>query len=250
MTSSQQLEILYRDPYLIAINKPAGLLVHRSPIARKEKQFALQTVRNQIGQHVFPVHRLDRPTSGVLLFALNSETAKKTAELFLAGRITKKYIAVVRGYTAESGSIIYDMKNIKNQVIPGRNFLISHEFYTATDYKRLATIEIDCEVDKYPTSRYSLVVLFPRTGRRHQLRRHMKHIRHPIIGDRKYGKSAQNHFFRDHFNCNCLLLNAVALKFLHPVTGSRVEISARVSKEFESVLTQLNWHTFVEPAHV
>lgn len=246
MILSQQLDILYRDPFLIAVNKPAGLLVHRSPIARKEKQFALQTVRNQIGQHVFPVHRLDRPTAGVLLFALTSETARKTSELFQTGQIKKKYIAVVRGYTAECGTIRYDMKNLRNQGIPDRDMLINNEYYTASDYKRLATIEIDCEVDKYPTSRYSLVTLFPKTGRRHQLRRHMKHIRHPIIGDTKYGNSTHNHFFRDHFNCNCLLLNAVALKFQHPVTGSMVEISAPVSKEFESVLTKLNWGSFIE----
>jgi tRNA pseudouridine65 synthase len=250
MTLSYQLEILYRDPYLIAVNKPAGLLVHRSPIARKEKQFALQTIRNQIGQHVFPVHRLDRPTSGVLLFALTSETAGKTSELFLNRQIKKKYIAVVRGHIPESGTIRYDMKNIKNQGIPDRNFLTNNECYTASDYKRLATVEIDCEVDKYPTSRYSLVALFPKTGRRHQLRRHMKHIRHPIIGDTKYGNSTHNHFFRDFLNCNCLLLNAVSLKFRHPVTGAMVEISTRVSNEFESVLTKLNWRSFVESANI
>lgn len=250
MTISQQLKILYRDPYLVAVNKPAGLLVHRSPIARKEKQFALQTVRNQIGQHVFPVHRLDRPTAGILLFALNSETAKKTMELFQTGRIIKQYMAVVRGYTPECGTIRYDIKNIRNQGIPGRKFLINNERYTASDYKRLATVEIDCKVDKYPTSRYSLVALFPKTGRRHQLRRHMKHIRHPIIGDTKYGNSTHNHFFRDFLNCNCLLLNAVALNFQHPVTGSMVEISTRVSDEFESVLTQLNWCYFIESANI
>lgn len=250
MILSQQLDILYRDPFLIAVNKPAGLLVHRSPIARKEKQFALQTVRNQTGQHVFPVHRLDRPTAGVLLFALTAETAKKTAELFQSGRIMKKYIAVVRGYTAENGSIRYDMKNFKNRGVPGQDFLMNKECFTSSDYTRLATIEIDCEVDKYPTSRYSLVTLFPKTGRRHQLRRHMKHIRHPIIGDTKYGNSTHNHFFRDRFNCNCLLLNAVALKFQHPVTGSMVEISAPVSNEFESVLTKLNWGSFIESAYV
>jgi tRNA pseudouridine65 synthase len=249
MKLSQQLELLYQDPYLIAVNKPAGLLVHRSSIARKEKQFALQTVRNQIGQHVFPVHRLDRPTAGVLLFALTSETARKTSELFLTGQIKKKYIAVVRGYTAECGTIQYDMKNMRNQGIPDRDLPVKNKCYTASDYKRLATIEIDCKVDKYPTSRYSLVALFPRTGRRHQLRRHMKHIRHPIIGDTKYGNSTHNHFFRDFFNCNCLLLNAVSLKLRHPVTGAMVEISTRVSNEFESVLAKLNWSSFIESAN-
>jgi tRNA pseudouridine65 synthase len=247
MTTSKQLEILYQDPYLIAVNKPAGLLVHRSSIAAQEKQFALQMVRNQIGQHVFPVHRLDRPTAGVLLFALNSETAKKTAELFQAGEIIKKYIAIVRGYTLECGTIQYNMKNIRNS---RPDLMISTEYYTESHYKRLATIEIKSKIDKYPTSRYSLVLLFPKTGRRHQLRRHMKHIRHPIIGDIKYGNSTHNHFFRDNLNCNCLLLNAVALKFQHPMTGSQVEISACVSIPFKSVLTQFNWGSSVEPVHI
>jgi tRNA pseudouridine65 synthase len=248
MTLPQKLEIIYLDPYLIAVNKPAGLLVHRSPIASQEKQFALQSVRNQLGRRVFPVHRLDRPTAGVLLFALNSEIAKKTSELFQTGRIIKKYIAIVRGYTEECGTIQYNMKNIKNQGVPARDFLTINECYSASDYKRLATIEIDFEVDKYPTSRYSLVALFPKTGRRHQLRRHMKHISHPIIGDTKYGKSTHNHFFRDRFNCNCLLLNAISLRFQHPVSGSIIEISACISTQFKSVLTHFGWSSFVEPA--
>jgi tRNA pseudouridine65 synthase len=250
MTISKSLEILYQDPYLIAVNKPAGLLVHRSSIAAQEKQFALQIVRNQIDQHVFPVHRLDRPTAGVLLFALNSELAKKIAELFQKGNIIKKYVAIVRGYTAEWGTIQYNMKKIKNGGISCQNFMISNECYTESNYKRLATIEIDRKVDKYPTSRYSLISLFPKTGRRHQLRRHMKHIRHPIIGDIKYGNSTHNHFFRDHLNCSCLLLNAVALKFQHPITGSQIEISARLSMQFKSVLTEFNWHSAVESAYI
>lgn len=250
MSTVQHLEILYRDPYLIAINKPAGLLVHRSAIAGHERQFALQTLRNQIGQHVFPVHRLDRPTAGVLLFALNAETAKKTAQLFQENRISKKYLAVVRGFTAESGTIHYDLKDCKYQGIRGCDLLIRNESYSETIYKRLATVEIDCEVDKYPTSRYSLVALFPRTGRRHQLRRHMKHIRHPIIGDTKYGNSSHNHFFRDRFNCYCLLLNAVALNFQHPEDGSMVGITSRVSSEFNSILNRFDWSGFVETSNV
>jgi tRNA pseudouridine65 synthase len=250
MTILKPLEILYQDPYLIAVNKPAGLLVHRSSIAMQEKHFVLQIVRNQIGQHVFPVHRIDRPTAGVLLLALNSEIAKKTAELFRAGDIIKKYVAIVRGYTAECGTIRYNMKKIKNHGISCQGFMISNECYTETIYKRLATIEIDRKVDKYPTSRYSLVSLFPKTGRRHQLRRHMKHIRHPIIGDIKYGKSTHNHFFRDHLNCSCLLLNAVALKFQHPITASQIEISAPVSMQFKSVLTYFNWHSAIESADI
>jgi tRNA pseudouridine65 synthase len=250
MIFSKKLEILYWDRHLIAINKPPGLLVHRSFIARNEKQFALQMLRNQIGQYVFPVHRLDKPTAGVLLFALNPEIAKKIAGMFQANMVIKKYIAIVRGYTTERGTICYDLKNLKNQGRPDQDFLSTTECYSATDFRRLATIEIACAVDKYSTSRYSLVALFPKTGRRHQLRRHMKHIRHPIIGDTKYGNSSHNHFFRDHFNCSCLLLNAVSLKFQHPISGSEIEISSNLSSQFNSVLQQLNWSSYDEPMQI
>jgi tRNA pseudouridine65 synthase len=250
MEYTHELEILYKDENFVAINKPSGLLVHRSPIAKREKQFALQMVRNQIGQRVFPVHRLDRPTSGVLLFALCPETANLTAQLFQAGQIQKKYIAVVRGYIPEQGTVDHPLKEIKDRYIKRQtrqkndpNIKPDIKIYPAvTNYKQLAKIELPFTVDKYPTSRYSLVELIPKTGRRHQLRRHMKHLSHPIIGDTRYGKDVHNKFFLSQFNCKRLLLAAVEMTFIHPMTGADVVIKAAPDGEFSSILQKFNWN--------
>ena len=250
MEYTHELEILYKDENFVAINKPSGLLVHRSPIAKREKQFALQMVRDQIGQRVFPVHRLDRPTSGVLLFALCPETANLTAQLFQAGQIHKKYIAVVRGYIPEQGTVDHPLKEIKDRYIKRQtrqkndpNIKPDIKTYPAvTNYKQLAKIELPFTVDKYPTSRYSLVELIPKTGRRHQLRRHMKHLSHPIIGDTRYGKDIHNKFFLNQFHCKRLLLAAVEMTFIHPMTGADVVIKAAPDGEFSSILQKFNWN--------
>ena len=240
------LEIIYLDDYFIAVNKPPGLLVHRSPIDRKEKRFALQMVRNLVNRHVYPVHRLDRPTSGVLLFALSPEMLKQTAALFQAGLVTKKYLAVVRGYIPEKGTIIHPVKEIRDRFIerkdrqptapPGK------KPDAVTGYVRLATVELPVSVDKYLATRYSLAALYPETGRRHQLRQHMKHISHPIIGDTKYGKDVHNKFFAREFNCHGLLLSAVELRFTHPVTGKTVTIQAAPHPDFVLILNRFNWN--------
>lgn len=237
MDAAPDLDILYHDAHFVAVHKPPGLLVHRSPIDPKETRFALQMVRNGIGRRVFPVHRLDKPTSGVLLFALDADTARATAELFRAGEVQKTYLAVVRGYIDETGTIDYPLKEVKDRHIQGQ---IADPAYPAvTDFKRLAAAELPHAVDRYPTARYSLVELHPRTGRRHQLRRHMRHLRHPIIGDTKYGVGAHNRFFRDHFGCHRLLLAATELRFQHPETGGDVEIRAYVESAFAEVVKKI-----------
>jgi tRNA pseudouridine65 synthase len=223
------------------VNKPAGLLVHRSPIDRKEKNFAVQILRNQIGQQIYPIHRLDRPTAGVLLFALSPEIAKKTAELLQTGLVLKTYIAVVRGYIPETGTINHPLKEIKDRYVRRRNDLIEKTYPAVTDFRRLATIELPYAVDKYPTSRYSLVKLIPKTGRRHQLRRHMKHLSHPIIGDSRYGKDIHNKFFITTFNCSGMLLAAVKLAFIHPVTGADLLITAQPNPDFDLILQKFSW---------
>ena len=234
---SEKLEILYQDEFYLAVNKPSGLLVHRSPISKSEKRFALQIVRNQVGCHVFPVHRLDRPTSGVLLFALSSEAAKRAARLFQSNLIKKTYMAVVRGYIQESGTIDYPLKALDahSQSVP--------HLPSVTCYRRMARIELPYAVDRYPTARYSLVALFPLSERRNQLRRHMKHISHPIIGDTRgdtrYGKSTHNHFFRNHFQVSRLLLAATTLKFSHPYTREEINIEAKPGTYFEYVMSRL-----------
>ena len=229
------LEILYQDKYLIAINKPSGLLVHKSPIDKRETQFALQMVRDQIGQYVYPVHRLDKPTSGVLVFALSSKVANLLSEQFKTYTIEKEYIAVVRGYTKPSELIDYDLKVILDRKADiGRSDNKEPQF-AQTYYETLSQIELPYSVSRYPVARYSLVKLLPRTGRKHQLRRHMKHIFHPIVGDTKYGRHEHNVLFRQKFDVHRLLLHSNKIKFLHPITKKNLEIDAKMDELFQRI---------------
>ncbi|ACN16646.1 TruC [Desulforapulum autotrophicum HRM2] len=235
------LEILYQDEDLVAVNKPPGLLVHRTALATHETRFALQMVRDQTQGHVFPVHRLDRPTQGVLLFARNRNMATRMSHLFQTGKIQKTYLAVVRGHVKERGTIVHPLKNIKH---PQDNKRINHSLKiddAVTDYACLASVELPFYVDRYPTTRYCLVALIPKTGRRHQLRRHMKHISHPIVGDTVYGKSSHNRFFATHLNCTGLLLAARELCFVHPDTGIFITITAPLDKRFQEVISKFSW---------
>ncbi|SFZ97840.1 tRNA pseudouridine synthase C [hydrothermal vent metagenome] len=235
MNIDEPLEILYKDEYLVAINKPSGLLVHKSPIDKHETLFALQLVRDQIGQYVYPVHRLDKPTSGVLLFALSSEVAKVLSEMFRENEVHKEYLAIVRGYTPQSDLIDYDLKQMldtKEQKSLG----ITKEAQEAkTQYERLATVELPYAVSRYHVARYSLVKLLPQTGRKHQLRRHMKHIFHPIVGDTKHGRGEHNKLFREKFDCHRLLLHAQKMTFKHPVSEEEVVIEAGRDEMFEKI---------------
>lgn len=230
------LEILYQDDDLIAINKPAGMLVHRSWLDKNETRFAMQTLRDQIGQHVFPIHRLDRPTSGVLLFALNSETARLMSEQFEQQLIQKTYLAVVRGYLQGKARIDYPLKVILDKIAD--KFSQEKEAQTAiTDYNGLATIEMPYAIGKHQTARFSLVELSPKTGRKHQLRRHMKHLFHPIIGDSKYGDLHQNRALAEKSGVNRLMLHARTLNFTHPKSLQKIEIIAPLDKQWQQLFT-------------
>jgi tRNA pseudouridine65 synthase len=233
--------IIYRDTDLVAVNKPSGLLVHRSPIDRRETRFALQQVRDAVGQHVYPVHRLDKPTSGVLVFALSPEAARSLSAQFSAGRVFKRYLAVVRGYAPEEGEIDYPLVEKLDRIADrGRN--PQRDPQTAvTRFRCLAQVEIPFAVDRYPRTRYSLVELLPKTGRRHQLRRHMKHIGHPIIGDAKHGKGVHNRFFQRAYGCHRLLLACTDLAITHPAGGRSLEFRAPLDDAFSRVLETFGW---------
>ncbi|MCK5814190.1 MAG: tRNA pseudouridine(65) synthase TruC, partial [Cocleimonas sp.] len=200
------LEILYQDDYLVAINKPSGLLVHRSMIDRHEIAFAIQQTRDQIGQYVYPVHRLDKPTSGVLLFALDSNIARKITQQFTQREVQKHYLAIVRGYSLEKGMIDYALKEQLDKMTDAKVLQNKEAQDAVTHYKRQAMVELPFAVGRYATARYSFMGLSPKTGRKHQLRRHMKHIFHPIVGDTSHGDGKQNTFFREYFDCHRLLL--------------------------------------------
>lgn len=234
------LDLVYQDDHLLAVHKPAGLLVHRSPIDRHETEFALQYARAlNDGRHVYPVHRLDRPTSGLLLFARNPEMARMLGEQMMTHRVCKTYLAIVRGWPQEQGRIDHalrdepDDRRLKGQATVARDAL--------TDYVRLGTTEIPYEVEGYPTSRYALMELTPLTGRRHQLRRHMKHISHPIIGDANHGRGRHNRFFVRHFGEARLFLASVGMGFSHPVTGEALTLTAKPEAGFLTVAEQLGW---------
>jgi Pseudouridylate synthases, 23S RNA-specific len=225
------LDVIYQDEYLIAINKPPGLLVHRSAMAKDVSLFALQLLRDQIGRPVYPAHRLDRKTSGILLFSLDKDSDSKMQQLF-AGRQTRKvYLAVVRGYTPQQGEIDYALKKENGTMQDA-----------LTRFTTLARAEIALPSGKHQTSRYSLVKAMPVTGRMHQLRRHFAHILHPIIGDRPHGCNKQNKIWKVAFNMDTMLLHASALHFKHPVTGLDVAIEAPLHPEFERAMSILGLH--------
>jgi tRNA pseudouridine65 synthase len=234
------LEILYQDQFLIAISKPSGLLVHRSMIDRYETEFAVQMTRDQIGQPVYPVHRLDKPTSGVLIFALDSATAKVLNQQFTEHTIKKSYLAIVRGYTDDHDVIDYALREELDKIADKDAQQDKPAQSAVTHYQTLAKVELPYAVGRYPTSRYSLIRCEPKTGRKHQIRRHLKHIFHPIVGDTTHGDGKHNQFFRDQFNSHRLLLHAESLQFSHPQTGEILNIHAQLDAGFNHVLNALD----------
>ncbi len=219
------LDILYQDEQMIAINKPHGLLVHRSPIARDANVFALQLLRDQIGKYVYPVHRLDRKTGGVLLFALDKNSSASLQRQFQEDKVRKTYHAIVRGYTADSGEIDYPLLQENGKL---------QEAYTV--YRTRGWAELALPFGKHQTSRYSLLQICPSTGRMHQIRKHMAHILHPVIGDRPHGCNKQNRLFKERWQMDTLLLHAAQLEISHPLSGERIHIAATKQSEFRRMM--------------
>ena len=238
---SETLDILYRDEYLITVHKPSGLLVHRTVLDRHETRFAVQILRDQIGQHVHPVHRLDRGTSGVLLFALDRDVGRQLGAQFEAQQVDKTYLAIVRGHPAETGRIDHPLTRQYDDYEFRHADATGDAQAAITRYRRLAVAELPFAVDRYPTSRYALLELSPETGRRHQIRRHLKHIAHPIIGDATYGKGRHNRFFQEHLNSRRLLLACTGMRLEHPVSGETLQFNASLAEDFSAVMTALGW---------
>ena len=237
------LPILYRDEHLIAIHKPAGLLVHRSMLDRHETRFAVQILRDQIGQRVYPAHRLDKGTSGVLLFALERELLGPLGAMFEQQAVHKTYFAVVRGHPPEAGEIDHPLSRQFDDAERGGSPKTGAAQPAVTRYRRLATCELPYCVDRYPTSRYALLELEPLTGRRHQLRRHLKHIAHPIIGDATFGKGRHNRLFQTLFGCHRLLLACAEMRLTHPLSGEPLTLTAPLAEDYAALLRQLGWDT-------
>ena len=220
-------QVLYQDEYCIAVNKPHGLLVHRTSMSN-DKDFLLQRVRDQSGKKVYPVHRLDRPTSGVVLFAFGKEIVAEFFRVFRERAAKKTYLALVRGWTEDSGVIDSPLKTASGK-----------EQDALTLFKTLAKTEVAIPVGPYENARYSLVEIDLKTGRTHQIRRHFAHLRHPLVGDTTYGDGRHNQMFRNKFNSHRLMLAATKLELTHPFSGEELIIEAPLETGFKTVLKKL-----------
>lgn len=236
MPDPAPLEILYEDPDFIAINKPQGMLVHRTRISA-DTVFVMQTLRDQIGMPVFTVHRLDRATSGVLLYGKSSAAAELLAAYFREKTIDKKYLAVVRGWTDDQGTVDYA---VRDQDKSGAELLPA-----VTHYRTLGRSEAPFSIGyKYNTARFALVEAAPETGRRHQIRKHFAHILHPVIGDKRHGDNKHNRYFWETLQLSRMLLHASQVAFEHPVTQLPVQIQAPVDDLFQQALQLLHLDRF------
>lgn len=217
------LAVLHLDEHLVAIDKPPGLLVHRTQLAAREGEAALQRLRDQLGRPVWPVHRLDRGTSGVLLFALSAEVAGLLGAMFEQGRCTKHYLALVRGWPAEdTGLIDHPLARDPEQPSAGQTMLAAQ-----TRWRVLQRDEWPIATDaRFPTTRIALLEAEPLQGRRHQIRRHLKHIAHPILGDATHGKGPLNRAVAAHLGVQRLWLHAQELTLRHPVSGATLRLQA------------------------
>ncbi len=218
------LTILYQDDQMLAVDKPPGLLTTPSPMA-SDRVTCMSLLRDQIGSWVYPVHRLDRATSGVLLFGRDSASAGRIAVWFRERQARKAYLALVRGWVEPEGEIDHPVEGAH----PGERV------EALTRYRCLGQIEFDHPVGRYTTARYSLVEASPVTGRRHQIRRHFKHLRHPLLGDPEYGDTHHNRFFRERYGLRRLMLHAWLLEV--PEAGLRIQ--APVPQDMRAILEDL-----------
>ncbi len=223
-------DVLFEDEHFVAIVKPAGLLMHRTRIS-EDTVFLVQLLRDQIGQRVYPVHRLDRATSGALILGKSAAAASKLGEQFMDKSVDKKYICIVRGWVPETGTIDYALDDPDSG--KGRLQAITH-------FRRIGTSEIDAAIGlRYKTARFSLVEAQLETGRRHQIRKHFAHLNYPVIGDRRHGDVKQNTYFRNVFGLNRMFLHSQSIRFQHPFTDEAMLIQAEVDEEFTSTLQLL-----------
>ena len=233
MIEPEPLRILYMDEHCVVVDKPAGLLVHRGGLADRREEALLQRLRDQLGGWVYPVHRLDRPTSGIILMARSSTAAAGFAAAFAESQVDKRYVAVVRGVAPARAEIDSPVRDGDERGAPLRD--------ARTSLARIAEVELPLAVGRHATARYSLVVLRPHTGRWRQLRQHCAHLRHPIVGDTTHGEGRHNRLFREHLDSSRLLLRAAHLAVHHPLRGAPLILDAGPDPEWGRLLTRLGW---------
>jgi len=220
------IQILHVDAWLAVVDKPAGLMVHDSALARGESDFLADRLRAQFGRPVFLVHRLDRATSGCLLLAFDRDTAGALGRALMAGGVDKHYLAVCRGWPDAVFTIDHALDGGPGK--PLKKPAVTH-------FERLATCELELPSAAFATSRYALLRAMPQTGRFRQIRRHLKHASHHLIGDTSHGDGRHNRHFRM-LGIHRMLLHASRLEFAHPASGERLAVEARPDAAFARAL--------------
>ena len=227
------IEIVFEDDYIVAVNKPNNFLIHQSHYARNIKEpTLLEFLEQQLGFPLYPVHRLDRKTSGIILLAKQKEFVATFQELFNQNEIHKTYYAMVRGFSPAVGTIDTPVKNDDTGVYKD----------ALTNYTTSQSIELDIPVTPYEKSRYSLVKLCPETGRMHQLRKHLNKINHPIVGDYKYGDRFHNRMYETEFNCMYMFLHAYKMEFTHPLSAQKMCLTAGFPIDWLLIFNIFNWN--------
>ena len=228
-----EVSIIFEDDYLLCVSKPNNVLVHHAHHSRNvaDEDSLLQIINNQTGLKVYPVHRLDRKTSGIILLAKEKEFVSKFQELFTNNEIQKTYFGVVRGFSPDKKTI--------DSPVKGRDAKVHKEALTAL--KTLEKTTLNIPVKPYDSSRYSLVELSPKTGRMHQLRIHTNKISHPLIGDAKYGDKNHDMMFDENFGWKNLFLHAGKLEFTHPFLSEKMILKAAFPKDWLALFDEFNW---------
>ncbi|MEL7499282.1 MAG: pseudouridine synthase [Planctomycetota bacterium] len=236
----EALKLLFLDQHLVAIDKPPGLLVHRSRVDVQATEFALQRLRDQLQQPVFPVHRIDRPTSGVLLFGLNQNVARTLSEQFQRRQVEKEYLAIVRGHPPERTHWNEPLLEKHDRMTDQKAQKSKPAQEAQTDFESICHWTLPFSAGKYPHSRYSLIKAIPKTGRKHQIRRHLNHMAYPIIGDTTYGDRRHNRLFRERLGISRLQLVAKLLTIRHPLSGHTITIEADNGREFDDAIRRMD----------
>jgi len=233
------IEIVYEDASVLAVNKPAGLLVHRSKIAADEDDFLLGRLHAQTGAVLYLAHRLDRATSGVVLLAKSRAIAGELGRQFMARGVVKRYLAVVRGWPAPTGTIDYPLPGVREHA-PRKPAL--------THWRTLATVTVAIALGKYPEQRYALIEVQPQSGRYRQIRKHFHHVSHHIIGDTSHGRGDHNRLWRTHFGMHRLLLHAWRLHLTHPANGTALSLQAPPDAVWMRVIEHFGWQHALDGA--
>ncbi len=263
-TLDHPLAILYEDEHYVAVFKPAGLMVHRGPRTLASEPVLLQSLRDQLNRFVYPIHRLDRPTAGLILFGLTRDAASRMGVLFEQRRVRKHYQALVRGHMLADVTVDRALIDLPDRWLVGRRDAERAQILdpsgsdpsegigaeerspeessgqaAVTHFHPLQRYEVDWPSGDFPTSRFTLLEIEPHTGRWHQIRRHLNHLAHPVIGDHRHGDHRWNQRFFERTGIYRMLLTAMRLEFRHPFTEQFVTLLVQPGEAFETALKAL-----------